>query len=68
MSGQTYPITGIPTGSLKPAPLRQEISSWWDLNDPEKNKLQISLFIQALAQFKALQIEDKLSYYQVSGA
>ena len=68
MTEQTYPITGIPTGSLKPTPLRQEVSTWWDLNDPEKNKLQVSLFVQALTIFKTMSIQDKLSYYQVSGA
>ncbi|MCJ1389657.1 hypothetical protein MMC18_002514 [Xylographa bjoerkii] len=67
MAEQTYPITGISTGSRKPAPLRCEISSWWDLKNKEKNKYQVSLFIQALAKFETMKVEEKLSYFQIAG-
>lgn len=64
MADETYPITGIPLVLGQPFPLRQEITAWFN-NDA--NKYQVSLFLQALAEFKKKDIEDKLSYFQVAG-
>ncbi|KAL3426473.1 hypothetical protein PVAG01_03264 [Phlyctema vagabunda] len=60
---KTYPITGIPiVGS--DIPTRQEITSW--VNN-EENKYQVSLFMQAMTEFKKRDIKELLSFFQVAG-
>jgi hypothetical protein len=66
MSHETYPITGIPRVPGQPLPLRKEITAWY--NDSENNKFQISLFMQALARFKGIAVEERLSYFQIAGS
>lgn len=60
---QTYPIIGIPVESSQPIPTRQEITSWYG------NGLgyHVSLFMQALTAFMEIDIEERLSYFQVAG-
>ncbi|KAF8453281.1 hypothetical protein BDZ91DRAFT_749645 [Kalaharituber pfeilii] len=63
----TYPIKGISTGigpALGQVPVRQEIDRWY-LN--EENKEQVHLFLLALDRFQKMDINDKLSYFQVAG-
>ena len=56
MLTETYPITGIPLVPGRPLPTRQEITAWYNNDD---NKHQVSLFMQSLAQFKAMPIEER---------
>ena len=60
---QTYPIIGIPVASSQPTPLCQEITSWYG----DGLGHQVSLFMQALTAFVEIDIEKRLSYFQVAG-
>lgn len=59
-----YPITGIPTKLGQKIPARQEVAAWY--NNPS-NKYEVSLFMQAMTEFKAFSINDTLSYFQIAG-
>ncbi|KPM45298.1 hypothetical protein AK830_g1254 [Neonectria ditissima] len=72
---ETFPISGIPadvnskTKKIPYAPglpSRHEISELFPSDDPAIQK-QWTLFVLALNRFKALGVEDKLSYFQVAG-
>ena len=65
MAVPTYPITGIPLSpSQTDVPTRQEITLW---AGKQSNQYQVSLFLQALTQFKQLDISQRLSYFQIAG-
>ena len=61
---ETYPIKGIPLVSGQEIPVRCEITAW---SNDEKNKSQVSLFIQSLAKLQAKPVEERLSYFQIAG-
>ncbi|KAH7147138.1 hypothetical protein B0J13DRAFT_622059 [Dactylonectria estremocensis] len=74
-SEKTFPISGIPadvhfkTKDIPYAPglpSRREISELFPSDDPLTRK-QWTLFVLALNGFKALGVENKLSYFQVAG-
>lgn len=73
----TYGITGIPPPAdittetkeipfIPGLPLRLEITKLFPSEDPLIRK-QWTLFILALEHFKALPVDDKLSYFQIAG-
>jgi hypothetical protein len=69
-SQHTFAITGI-LDNLGPAPhqvpLRQEVDAWF--TDPD-NKIQVNLFLLALAKFQSIPAEgpgSMLSYFQIAG-
>ncbi|KAF5586524.1 tyrosinase precursor [Fusarium pseudoanthophilum] len=47
-------------------PVRKEISSLANSDDPRERK-QWTLFVLALERFKAMPVDDKLSYFQIAG-
>ena len=59
-----YPIQGIPIPPGKSIPTRKEINSWWE---DDANAYQVSLFVQALIQFKETSFGERLSYFQIAG-
>src|SRR4051794_35492297 len=64
----TYAITGIQKclGPGEQVPLRRELDEWWFAKD--KNTLyQKSLFVYALNEFKAMNPNDRDSYFQIAG-
>lgn len=72
----TYGITGIPPPAditpktkgipfIPGLPLRLEITKLFPSEDPLIQK-QWTLFILALEQFKALPVDEKLSYFQIT--
>ncbi|KAJ4245277.1 hypothetical protein NW762_014147 [Fusarium torreyae] len=72
---ETFPITGIPsnaefkTGKIPYAPglpCRREISHYFPSDDSFTQK-QWTLMVMALNRFKALEVDKKLSYFQVAG-
>ncbi|KAL4721786.1 hypothetical protein ACLX1H_011280 [Fusarium chlamydosporum] len=74
-TGETYPITGIPSNAeLKTdnipyapgLPCRHEIHHFWPSDEPFVQK-QWTLMVLALNRFKALDVDQKLSYFQVAG-
>jgi|ERR1700722_1264651 len=66
-SQHTFAITGI-LENLGPAPhqvpLRQEVDAWF--TDPD-NKIQVNLFLLAMAKFQSMPAEAMLSYFQIAG-
>ena len=63
MTTPSYPIQGIPDG-VHP---RKELSAW-STDADETSKIQVSLFIQAMAEFQKVNpVTDQLSYYRVAG-
>jgi hypothetical protein len=73
----TYGIRGLPrpqNATRRPGeipyvpnlPVRKEISSLANSNDPDERK-QWTLFILALERFKRMPVDDKLSYFQIAG-
>ncbi|KAF4337286.1 hypothetical protein FBEOM_8875 [Fusarium beomiforme] len=74
-SGKTFPITGIPadvelktkTIPFAPGlPSRHDISEYFPSDDPLRKK-QWTLMVLAMERFKALGVENMLSYFQVAG-
>ncbi|TVY78681.1 Tyrosinase [Fusarium oxysporum f. sp. cubense] len=74
-TGKTFPIQGIPSDAkLKTKtipfapglPSRHDISEFFPSNDTLKKK-QWTLMVLAMNRFKALGVEEKLSYFQVAG-
>ena len=61
----TYPITGIRTSSAA-KPSRREFDEWYNSTD-RNDVAQVALFILALGAFQQISIEDKLSYFQITG-
>lgn len=66
----TYPITGIQDG-LPPVgpkdrqvPLRLEVDDFYTLKE---YKIQLNLFLLAMAKFQSMKPTDKLSYFQIAG-
>ncbi|KAI7771846.1 hypothetical protein LZL87_006122 [Fusarium oxysporum] len=73
----TYGIKGLPRPPnaakypgeipyVKGLPLRKEISSLANSDDPQERK-QWTLFVLALERFKSMPVDDKLSYFQIAG-
>ncbi|KAF4956914.1 hypothetical protein FGADI_3517 [Fusarium gaditjirri] len=74
-TGETFPITGIfsnverKTDKIPYAPglpCRREITHYFPSDDPFTQK-QWTLMVLALNRFKALEVDEKLSYFQVAG-
>lgn len=61
MAISSYPITGIKVGGVA---ARKEVNAW---AADASNRVQVSLFIQALAKFQAMTFEDQLSYFRIAG-
>lgn len=61
MAISSYPITGIKVGGVA---ARKEVNAW--AIDPS-NRVQFSLFIQAMIKFQAMTFQDQLSYFRVAG-
>lgn len=64
MIEKTYPIKGIPITGGGDIPTRQEITPWFN---NKENKYQVSLFMQAMEEFKNTPIEKRLSFFQIAG-
>ena len=75
-SDGTYGITGIPLPKMDiktkkipyvpNMPVRKEITDFADCQT-EDDKKQWTLFVLAMERFKAMPVDDKLSYFQVAG-
>lgn len=61
MAISSYPITGIRVGGVA---ARKEVNSW--AANP-LNRVQVSLFIQAMTKFQAMTFQDQLSYFRIAG-
>ncbi|KAH6950229.1 hypothetical protein DER45DRAFT_580235 [Fusarium avenaceum] len=73
--GDTYPIEGIPSSAelrtdnipyAPGLPCRYEINHFFPSDDPFVKK-QWTLMVLALNRFKALEVDEKLSYFQIAG-
>ena len=66
----TYPITGVPLKKPPPpngaVPLRKNVNDWYRSKD-EQDVIQVKLFLLALIKFEGLDVNDKLSFFQVAG-
>ncbi|EXL91305.1 hypothetical protein NOF04DRAFT_18079 [Fusarium oxysporum II5] len=74
-TNKTFPITGIPSDAKRNTnnipyapdlPCRYEISTFFPSDDSFTQK-QWTLMVLALNRFKALEVDKKLSYFQVAG-
>ena len=62
----TYPIVGIKAGAGPngQVPVRRDIDEWWQSNNVVDVN-EKSLLIQAMTIFQSIDVNDKLSYFQV---
>lgn len=69
MSHQTYAITGIRdgTGPGLRVPSRLEIDTLYNPQADTRTRYQFALFILALNFLQKMDINDKLSYFQIAG-
>lgn len=65
------PITPIDWHPAKEIPLRRNVHEWFaEAQEPQASKdakLELSLFIPAMAKFQRLGLEDQLSYFRIAG-
>lgn len=64
----TFPIVGIKAGQGTDGkvPIRRDVDEWWLSNDAVDIN-QKSLFLQAMSFFQQIDVEEKLSYFQIAG-
>ena len=64
----TYPILGIKAGDGPggEVPIRRDVDEWW-LSTEVVDVNQHSLLIQAMTIFQQMDVEEKLSYFQIAG-
>ena len=64
----TYAITGIEAGGGPngQVPVRRDVDEWW-LSQDVVDVNQKSLMIQAMTIFQNMDVNDKLSYFQIAG-
>src|ERR1700761_7130274 len=68
MSGPFWPIAGIPTPAGAAIPKRRDIDIWYaERTKNPQTALEVSLFIQAMAQWYKQDIKDQLSYFRIAG-
>ncbi|KAF5660864.1 tyrosinase precursor [Fusarium heterosporum] len=74
-TGKTFPITGIPSNAeiktktipyAPGLPARYNIAKFFPSDDPFIQK-QWTLMVMAMNRFKAIGVEERLSYFQVAG-
>ncbi|KAI1169452.1 tyrosinase domain protein [Nemania sp. FL0916] len=64
----TYPIKGIPRDPEDPIPFRKDVDDWYhDQVDPSSNRIQLSLFVEALAAIQQRPLSDERSYFRLAG-
>ncbi|PIG80893.1 tyrosinase domain protein [Aspergillus arachidicola] len=64
----TYLITGIPKDPKHPLPIRKDIDDWYlEQTSPGSNRIQLTLFVEALTVVQNRPLEDKLSYFRLAG-
>lgn len=65
------PITPIDWHPAKEIPLRRNVHEWFaeaqEHQTSKDAKLELSLFIPAMAKFQRLGLEDQLSYFRIAG-
>ncbi|EFY90419.1 tyrosinase domain protein [Metarhizium acridum CQMa 102] len=63
----TYAITGIPLDS-GPIPVRKDIDDWYrEQTSQGGNRIQLTLFVEALTAMQKRHIDHNLSYFRLAG-
>ncbi|KAI0890804.1 tyrosinase domain protein [Annulohypoxylon nitens] len=65
-SPPTYPITGIKTDG--DSPIRKDIDDWYqEQTDASGDRIQLTLFVEALTKIQARPLSDERSYFRLAG-
>ncbi|KAE8158927.1 common central domain of tyrosinase-domain-containing protein [Aspergillus tamarii] len=63
-----YLITGIPKDPKYPLPIRKDIDDWYlEQTSPGSNRIQLTLFVEALTVVQNRPLQDQLSYFRLAG-
>ncbi|KAI0895499.1 tyrosinase domain protein [Annulohypoxylon nitens] len=65
-SSDFYPITGIKTddGDI---PIRRDVNDWYlEQTGKDGNRIQLTLFVEALIKIQARPLDDELSYFRLA--
>lgn len=64
----TYLITGIPKDTNEESPIRQDVDDWYlEQTGPSGNRIQLTLFVEALIIMQNRSTTDDLSYFGLAG-
>ncbi|GMG07273.1 unnamed protein product [Aspergillus oryzae] len=63
-----YLITGIPKDPKHPLPIRKDIDDWYlEQTSAGSNRIQLTLFVEALTVIQNRPLNDQLSYFRLAG-
>nr|6JU5_A Chain A, Tyrosinase [Aspergillus oryzae] len=66
--GSPYLITGIPKDPKHPLPIRKDIDDWYlEQTSAGSNRIQLTLFVEALTVIQNRPLNDQLSYFRLAG-